>query len=63
MLNGKRLYRSSRDRMLLGVCGGIGEYLEVDPTIIRLIWALLACSGTGIVVYLVAAIIIPQQYI
>lgn len=63
MLNGKRLYRSSRDRILLGVCGGIGEYLEVDPTIIRLIWALFACSGTGIVVYLIAAVIIPQQFV
>lgn len=40
----KRLYRSKNDRMLCGVCGGIGEYLDIDPTLIRLLWALAACS-------------------
>ena len=45
----KRLYRSASDRMLLGVCGGIGEYLNVDSTIIRLLWAILVfCGGIGI---------------
>jgi len=57
----KKLYRSNRDRMLCGVCEGIGEYLGIDPTLIRLLWALVACSGTGIVVYFLAAIIIPQE--
>ena len=61
MLNGKRLYRSEQDKMLLGVCGGIGEYLDVDPTRIRLLWAVFACTGTGIVAYIVAAIIIPLR--
>lgn len=61
MLDGKRLYRSEQDKMLLGVCGGIGEYLGVDPTLIRLLWAVFACSGTGIVAYIVAAIIIPLR--
>ncbi|MCI8296801.1 MAG: PspC domain-containing protein [Lachnospiraceae bacterium] len=61
MLNGKRLYRSEQDKMLLGVCGGIGEYLDVDPTLIRLLWAVFACTGTGIVAYIVAAIIIPLR--
>lgn len=56
----RRLYRSNDNRMLCGVCGGIGEYLNVDPTLIRLIWAILACSGTGILVYFLAAVIIPQ---
>ena len=55
----KKLYRSSTNKMICGVCGGIGEYFDIDPTIIRLLWAVLACSGTGIVVYLIAAIIIP----
>ncbi len=59
MLDGKKLYRSEQNRMLLGVCGGLGEYLGIDPTLIRLLWAVLACSGTGIVVYFIAAIIIP----
>ena len=57
----RKLYRSSRDRMLCGVCGGIGVYLNVDPTLIRLVWAILACSGTGFLVYLLAAVIIPQE--
>ena len=58
----KRLYRSASDRMLLGVCGGIGEYLNVDSTIIRLLWALLVFwGGIGILAYLVAAVIIPGQ--
>ena len=61
MLNGKRLYRSEQDKMLLGVCGGIGEYLDADPTLIRLLWAVFACTGTGIVAYIVAAIIIPLR--
>lgn len=57
----KKLYCSSKDRMLCGVCGGIGEYLNIDATLVRLIWAVLACSGPGIFVYLLAAIIIPQD--
>ena len=52
----KKLYRSNTNKMICGVCGG---YFDIDPTIIRLLWAVLACSGTGIVVYLIAAIIIP----
>ena len=49
-----------RDR-LLGVCGGIGEYVGIDPTLSRLIWAVVACSGTGLLFYFIAAIIIPQS--
>lgn len=57
----RKLYRSNSNKMLCGVCGGIGEYLGIDPTLIRLLWAVLACSGTGILVYFIAAIIIPQD--
>lgn len=57
----KRLYRSRFDKMVCGVCGGIGEFFHVDPTLIRLLWALFAATGTGIVVYIVASIIIPQE--
>ena len=48
--------------MICGVCGGIGEYFNVDPTLIRLAWALLTVGsiGAGIVVYFIAAIIIPD---
>lgn len=57
----KRLYKSSTNRILFGVCGGIGEYFNVDPTIIRLLLVLLGCTGTGILAYIVAAIIIPER--
>ncbi|HAI52369.1 MAG: PspC domain-containing protein [Limnochordia bacterium] len=58
----KRIYRSSRDRKIGGVCGGIAEYFNIDPTIVRLIWAILAIVyGTGILAYIVAWIIIPED--
>ena len=57
----KKLYRSATNKMLFGVCGGLGEYFNVDPTIVRLLWAILASTGTGIFVYFIAAIIIPQD--
>ena len=59
----KKLVRSKTNRMLCGVCGGIGEYLNVDPTIVRLIWLLcsVAICGTGLLVYIVAAIVIPED--
>jgi phage shock protein PspC (stress-responsive transcriptional regulator) len=59
----KRLYRSGKERILGGVCGGIGEYLEVDPVVIRLIWVILtlASLGTGILAYIIAWIIIPRN--
>ena len=61
----KKLYKSSNNRMLEGVCGGLGVYFNIDPTIIRLLWAALtACScGTGIIAYILAAIIIPEDEI
>lgn len=48
---------------MCGVCGGIGEYLNVDPTLIRLIWVFcsLASCGTGLVVYLIAALVMPED--
>lgn len=55
----KKLYRSRKNAMLLGVCGGVAEYFNIDPTIIRLAWVLLGCTGTGILAYFVAALIIP----
>ena len=57
----KKLYRSTTNRMLCGVCGGLGEYFTIDPTIVRLVWALIACSEAGVFVYLIAAIIIPLE--
>lgn len=59
----RKLVRSQTNRTICGVCGGIGEYLNVDPTLIRLIWVVcsLASCGTGLFVYLVAALIIPED--
>lgn len=58
---GKRLYRSYTNRILCGVCGGVGEFFGIDPTIIRLIWALLSFTGMGVIAYIIAAIIIPTE--
>ncbi len=60
----KRLMRSRANRMMCGVCGGIGEYLNIDPTLVRLIWALcsLGSVGLGVIVYFVAAVVIPEDY-
>ncbi len=59
----QKLYRSSKDSLLAGVCGGIGEYANIDPTIVRLVTAFLFLGsfGTGLVIYLLAAIIIPRR--
>jgi phage shock protein C len=58
----KRLYRSTRDSMICGVCGGIAEYFDVDPTIVRLIAVVLIFGwGSGLLAYLVGAIIIPKN--
>lgn len=58
----KRLYRIDKGKKLCGVCGGIAEYFDIDPTIVRLLWAFLVlCVGTGILAYIVAAIIIPTK--
>ena len=57
----KRLYRSTYDRMLCGVCGGIAEYFQLDPSLVRLGWALFCIlGGRGVLAYIIAAIIIPN---
>lgn len=62
-MNEKRLYRSSRNQMLAGVCGGIGEYFNIDPTMVRLGWIVFSClGGSGVLAYIVAAIVIPRDY-
>jgi phage shock protein C len=56
----ERLTKSKTERQLLGVCGGLGEYFEIDPTLIRLAFvALTLFDGIGLVIYIVLAIIIP----
>lgn len=58
----KRLYRSGKDKVLGGVCGGIAEYFGVDPVLIRLIWvALILAGGSGVLLYIIAWIVIPRN--
>ena len=61
--NVRRLMRSRGNRMICGVCGGIGEYLNLDPTLVRLIWALcsLASVGMGLILYIIAAVVMPED--
>lgn len=57
----KRLYRSTQDRMFAGVCGGIADYLEVDPTLVRLVFvALSLMGGPGLIIYIAMMLIVPE---
>ena len=58
----RRLYRSGSDRILGGVCGGLGEYLGIDSTLIRLAWLIFSLVyGFGVLAYIIAWIIIPRN--
>ena len=58
----RRLYRSRTDRMIAGVCGGLGEYLNIDPTIVRLLFVLfLLTGGSGFLIYFVMLLIVPEE--
>jgi len=57
----KKLYRSKTDQKIAGVCAGLAEYLNIDPTIIRVIWALVALAGAGVLAYIVCALVIPEK--
>ena len=58
----KRLYKSTTNRVLFGVCGGLGEYFNIDPTIVRLLFILLVFgAGSGLAIYFVAALIMPDE--
>ena len=60
-MEGKRIYRSRKNKIICGVGGGIGDYLDVDPTLVRLLLLLVILSGPGILIYLGAALIIPME--
>jgi phage shock protein C len=58
----KKLTRSIRDKKIAGVCGGLADYLDMDPTLVRLVWVMLAIFvGWGIIGYLIAWIVLPEQ--
>jgi phage shock protein PspC (stress-responsive transcriptional regulator) len=62
MAEGKKLYRSTTNKKLFGVCGGLAEYFDVDPTVVRIIYLLLLLgAGFGLLAYLICALIMPEK--
>ncbi len=58
----KKLYKSTTDKKICGVCGGLAEYLGIDSTIIRLIWlVLILFAGGGLILYIICALVIPDM--
>ena len=58
----KKLTKSGSDKMLCGVCSGFAKYFGIDPTIVRLLWMFLVlCVGTGILAYIICAIVMPDE--
>ena len=58
----KKLYKTRNDKKICGVCGGIAEYFNIDPTLVRIGWTLLAiCAGSGVLAYIICAIIMPEK--
>ncbi|WP_294837374.1 PspC domain-containing protein [Eubacterium sp.] len=58
----KKLYKSTTDKKLCGVCAGIANYLNIDPTVVRLLWALITfVGGAGVIAYIVCALVIPDE--
>ena len=61
-MNEKKLYKSSTDKKLAGVCGGIAEYFNIDSTLVRLGWVLFSLlGGSGLLAYIIASIIMPDR--
>ncbi len=61
-MRGKRLYRSREDSFLMGVCGGLGKYLEIDSNAVRLTFVVLAAwNGLGVLLYLATVLIVPEE--
>lgn len=58
----KKLYRSTQDKKLCGVCAGIAQYFGIDPTVVRLVWVAFTClGGSGFLAYILCAFIIPEE--
>ena len=58
----KRLYKANTGKMLDGVCAGVAEYFDIDPTVIRVAWAIISCfAGIGILAYIACAVIMPRK--
>lgn len=58
----KKLYKSTQNKVICGVCGGLGEYFNIDPTVVRLAWIFFCLlGGSGVLAYILAAVIIPSN--
>ncbi|NLK20640.1 MAG: PspC domain-containing protein [Epulopiscium sp.] len=58
----KRLYKSTIDRKISGVCGGLGKYLGLDPTLVRILWILfILFGGSGVLAYIICVLVIPDE--
>ena len=58
----KRLYRSRKDRQMAGVCGGVADYLGLDPTLVRLVWVIVSIAGgPGLLLYVIMAAVVPEE--
>jgi len=59
----KRIFKSIKNRMICGVCGGVAEYFNIDPSLVRLGWILVTCftGGAGLVAYIITAIVLPEE--
>lgn len=61
-MSGKKLYKKEDGKKIAGVCGGLAEYLNIDPTLIRLGWALFCLAGgSGLLIYIIAAAVMPNE--
>lgn len=62
-MNKKRMYKSSTDKQVMGVCGGLGEYLNLDPTLIRVLFLILLFAGSsGFWIYIIMGVVLPYDY-
>ncbi|MCI8891932.1 MAG: PspC domain-containing protein [Eubacterium sp.] len=62
-MNTKRLVKSYQNRQICGVCGGIAQYFNLDPTVVRLAWVVFCLAGgSGVLAYIIAAIVMPPEY-
>ena len=60
--NGKRLHKSEQDKKICGVCGGIAEYFDIDPTLVRLAWIIFCMAGgSGVLGYIIEALVMPED--
>ena len=61
-MNGKKLYRNTENKMLAGVCSGIADYFDIDPTLVRLAWIIFCLAGgSGVLGYIIAALVMPED--